>query len=173
MTSRTQPKTSQSNIIEPQTDLLYENHQKWMLKALELAQQAQNSGEVPVGAVVVSNNELIGQGWNQPIKLHDPSAHAEIQAIRDACQQQENYRLSNATLYVTLEPCAMCAGAIVHARLDSVVFAAHDPRTGAASSVFQLLDNKALNHQCEVISGIYADESATMLKAFFRARRSA
>ena len=173
MTSRTQPKTSQSNIIEPQTDLLYENHQKWMLKALELAQQAQNSGEVPVGAIVVSNNELIGQGWNQPIKLHDPSAHAEIQAIRDACQQQENYRLSNATLYVTLEPCAMCAGAIVHARLDSVVFAAHDPRTGAASSVFQLLDNKALNHQCEVISGIYADESATMLKAFFRARRSA
>ena len=173
MTSRTQPKTSQSNIIEPQTDLLYENHQKWMLKALELAQQAQNSGEVPVGAIVVSNNELIGQGWNQPIKLHDPSAHAEIQAIRDACQQQENYRLSNATLYVTLEPCAMCAGAIVHARLDSVVFAAHDPRTGAASSVFQLLDNKALNHQCEVISGVYADESATMLKAFFRARRSA
>ena len=173
MTSRTQPKTSQSNIIEPQTDLLYENHQKWMLKALELAQQAQNSGEVPVGAIVVSNNELIGQGWNQPIKLHDPSAHAEIQAIRDACQQQGNYRLSNATLYVTLEPCAMCAGAIVHARLDSVVFAAHDPRTGAASSVFQLLDNKALNHQCEVISGIYADESATMLKAFFRARRSA
>lgn len=178
MIPETQQKSSQekktdSQIDQSQTDQLYANHQRWMLKALELAQRAQDCGEVPVGSVVVANNELIGQGWNQPIKLHDPSAHAEIQAIRDACQQQGNYRLSNATLYVTLEPCAMCAGAIVHARLDSVVFAAHDPRTGAASSVFQLLDNKALNHQCEVVSGIYADESAAMLKAFFRARRSA
>ncbi len=143
----------------------------WMREALELAKRAEQAGEVPVGSLIVSNNKLVGTGWNQPIAQHDPSAHAEIQAIRNACQQQKNYRLTNATLYATLEPCAMCAGAIVHARIDRVVFAAHDPRTGAAESVFQLLDNPALNHRCEIVSGVCAEESTAMLKAFFRARR--
>ncbi len=143
----------------------------WMREALELAKHAEHAGEVPVGSLIVRENKLIGKGWNQPIAKHDPSAHAEIQAIRNACENQENYRLNNATLYVTLEPCAMCAGAIVHARIDRVVFAAHDPRTGAAESVFQLLDNKALNHRCEIVSGICAADASALLKAFFRARR--
>ena len=147
------------------------DHQKWMLEAMSLARRAENSGEVPVGALIVSDNSVIGEGWNQPIKKHDPCAHAEIQAIRSACLFQQNYRLTDATLYVTLEPCAMCAGAIVHARVQRVVFAAHDPRTGAAESVFQLLNNPALNHHCDIVSGILAEESSNMLKAFFRARR--
>jgi len=146
-------------------------HFKWMQEALSLARYAEKSGEVPVGAVIVCKGELIGKGWNQPIHSHDPTSHAEIQAIRAACRNQENYRLADSTLYVTLEPCAMCAGAIVHARIDRVVYAAHDPRTGAASSVFQLLDNSNLNHQCEIISGIYAEESSLMLKHFFRKKR--
>lgn len=147
------------------------DHHVWMQQALELAQHAESIGEVPVGALLVVDGKVVGKGWNQSIANHDPSAHAEIQAIRHACQEQKNYRLNNAALYVTLEPCAMCAGAIVHARIDTVVFAAHDPRTGAAESVFQLLDNKALNHQCEIVSGVCAEESAAMLKAFFKARR--
>jgi tRNA(adenine34) deaminase len=147
------------------------NDELWMAKALLLARKAEQSGEVPVGAVIVKDDELIGEGWNQPIQNHDPSAHAEIQAIRSACQFEKNYRLIGATLYVTLEPCAMCAGAIVHARIPRVVFAAHDPRTGAAESVFSLLDNAALNHRCEFVGGIYAEESSTLLKDFFRVRR--
>lgn len=154
---------NESNVIR--------DHQYWMRHALALAKQAELAGEVPVGSLIVCDDAIIGKGWNQPIEQHDPSAHAEIQAIRDACQNQQNYRLTGATLYVTLEPCAMCAGAIVHARIDCVVFAAHDPRTGAVESVFQLLDNAALNHRCEVISGVCAEDSALMLKAFFRARR--
>lgn len=150
-------------------------HLFWMEKAILLAKKAEDSGEVPVGAVVVKNGvkngELIGEGWNQSIQNHDPSAHAEVQALRSACQNQRNYRLIDTTLYVTLEPCAMCASAIVHARVDKVVFAAHDPRTGAAESVFALLDNPALNHQCEIISGVCAEQSSTLLKNFFRARR--
>ncbi len=143
----------------------------WMQEAMSLARRAEESGEVPVGALVVSDGKVIGEGWNQPIAKHDPCAHAEIQAIRSACLYQQNYRLTGASLYVTLEPCAMCAGAIVHARVQRVIFAAHDPRTGAAESVFQLLNNPALNHHCDIVSGICAEESANMLRAFFRARR--
>ena len=148
-----------------------EVHIKWMQEALSLARFAEQSGEVPVGAVIVSKGELIGKGWNQPIQSHDPTSHAEIQAIRSACQNQKNYRLVDSTLYVTLEPCAMCAGAIVHARIDRVVYAAQDPRTGAVSSVFHLLDNSSLNHQCEIIPGVLAEESSFLLKNFFRKRR--
>ena len=119
---------------------------QWMERALELARCAEAEGEVPVGAVVVANGEVIGEGWNRPIALHDPTAHAEIHAIRDAAIQQKNYRIPGSTLYVTLEPCAMCAGAIVHARIERVVFAATDPRSGAAGSQFQLLQHSALNH---------------------------
>ncbi len=147
-------------------------HLQWMRRALELAKQAEAAGEVPVGAVVVLNGEVIGEGWNCPIGLHDPTAHAEIQAIRAAAQQVENYRLPESTLYVTLEPCPMCAGAMVHSRIRQVVFGASDPRTGAAGSVFQLLQTQELNHRCEIISGVLAEESAGLLRQFFRNRRS-
>jgi len=143
----------------------------WMQKAIELAEQARDNDEVPVGAIVVSDNQVIGEGRNQPIGNHDPSAHAEIQAIRAACQNVQNYRLPNATLYVTLEPCPMCAGAIVQSRIQKVVFAAHEPRAGAAESVFSLLNNEALNHRCEVVSGVLAEQSSNLLKTFFKARR--
>lgn len=150
---------------------LQSQHEKWMQHAFTLAKRAEQLGEVPVGAVLVQNDELIAEGWNQPIASHDATAHAEIQAIRKAGLLVQNYRLSDTTLYVTLEPCAMCAGAIVHARIKTVVYAADDPRTGAAKSVFQLLDNPRLNHRCDVISGICAEQSSQMLKAFFAKRR--
>jgi len=143
-----------------------------MLRALALAKHAQDQGEVPVGAVLVLNDEIIGEGWNQPIRRHDPSAHAEIMALRHAGQYQKNYRLPDSTLYVTLEPCPMCAGAIVHARVGRVIFGASDPRTGAAGSVFDLLPSDArFNHRTEVSGGGMADESAELLRQFFRARR--
>ena len=147
------------------------NHDKWMLNALSLAAKAQGGGEVPVGAVVVFNNKIIGEGWNRSIGLHDPSAHAEIQAIRAACNSLANYRLPGADLYVTLEPCPMCAGAIIHARINRVIYAAADPRTGAAQSAFQLLDSPKLNHRCEIVSGVMQEQASKMLKDFFRARR--
>jgi len=143
----------------------------WMQQAIELAEHARDNGEVPVGAIVVSDDKVIGKGMNQPISNNDPSAHAEIQAIRDACQNVQNYRLSNAKLYVTLEPCPMCAGAIVQSRIQKVIFAAHEPRAGAAESVFSLLNNAALNHRCEVVSGVLAEQSSSLLKTFFKARR--
>ena len=146
-------------------------HEQWMLHAFDLAEKAKSLGEVPVGAVIVHDNAVIGEGWNQPIGLNDPTAHAEIQAIRAACQTIGNYRLPEADLYVTLEPCPMCAGAIVHARLARVIYAADDPRTGAAQSAFDLLDNDKLNHRCEVIRGIEQERASMMLKTFFRARR--
>lgn len=146
-------------------------HEQWMLHAFDLAEKAKSLGEVPVGAVIVHDNTVIGEGWNQPIGLNDPTAHAEIQAIRAACQTIGNYRLPEADLYVTLEPCPMCAGAIVHARLARVIYAADDPRTGAAQSAFDLLDNDKLNHRCEVIRGIEQERASMMLKTFFRARR--
>jgi len=142
-----------------------------MERALELARCAEAEGEVPVGAVVVANGEVIGEGWNRPIALHDPTAHAEIHAIRDAAIQQKNYRIPGSTLYVTLEPCAMCAGAIVHARIERVVFAATDPRSGAAGSQFQLLQHSALNHHCQIESGVMGEESSELLRDFFRRRR--
>lgn len=143
-----------------------------MERALELARRAEDEGEVPVGAVVVRDGVIIGEGWNRPISSHDPSAHAEIQALRDAATHLQNYRLPGTTLYVTLEPCPMCAGAIVHARVERVVFAAPDPRTGAAGSLLQLLQNPSLNHQCVVDSGLLMEQSSNLLKSFFRSRRT-
>ena len=146
--------------------------QYWMQKALEQAKKAELLGEVPVGAVLVKNDQIIGQGFNQPINKSDPSAHAEIIALREAGQTVKNYRLVDTTIYVTLEPCAMCAMAMVHARVKSIVFATREPRTGAAGSLYQLLDNPSHNHQIEIISGVLKDESSEMLKQFFKKRRS-
>lgn len=144
----------------------------FMQRALELAQIAENEGEVPVGAVLVKDGEIVGEGWNRPIAAHDPTAHAEIQALRAASQKLGNYRLPGTTLYVTLEPCPMCAGAIVHARVKRVVFAASDPRSGAAGSVFDLLpSDQRFNHRTECEGGLEAETASQKLKAFFRARR--
>ncbi len=145
----------------------------WMQRALALAVQAEAMGEVPVGALVVSGETVIGEGWNQSIVAHDPTAHAEIVALRAAAAELRNYRLPGTTLYVTLEPCAMCAGAIVQARIARVVFGARDPRAGAAGSVFNVLDHPLLNHRTDVQGGIEASACSDLLTAFFRARRTA
>jgi tRNA(adenine34) deaminase len=142
-----------------------------MRRALELARHAQESGEVPVGAVVVLDGEVIGEGWNQPIVSNDPTAHAEIVALRAAAREVQNYRLPGSTLYVTLEPCAMCAGAIVHARVARVVYGAADPKAGVARSVFNLLDSDKLNHRAQVCGGVLDGECGELLKGFFQARR--
>ena len=143
-----------------------------MRHALMLAKAAEVAGEVPVGAVVVADGQLLGRGWNRPISTHDPTAHAEIVALRDAAVRCSNYRLPGTTLYVTLEPCVMCAGAIVHARVARVVFAARDPRAGAAGSVFDLLPSDSrFNHSVACDGGLFADESGKLLREFFRARR--
>lgn len=143
----------------------------WMRAALELARQAQQAGEVPVGAVVVKDGAIIGRGWNHPIGSCDPTAHAEITALRDAAQALGNYRLADTTLYVTLEPCAMCAGAMVHARVQRLVFGAADPRAGAAGSVFDIVRASPLNHQLQVADGVFAEECGALLKQFFAGRR--
>ena len=145
--------------------------EQWMQRALALARDAEAEGEVPVGAVLVRDNAVIGEGWNRSITLNDASAHAEIQALRAAGQTQQNYRFPDATLYVTLEPCAMCAMALVHARVARVVYAATDPKTGAAGSVFDILTSDKHNHLIDVQSGVGADESSEMLRQFFRKRR--
>ena len=145
----------------------------WMRHALSLAHIAAELGEVPVGAVLVKDEQVISEGWNQPIKQHDPTAHAEIMAIRRAAQLLENYRLPGTTLYITIEPCSMCAGAIIHARISRVVFGAPEPRAGAAGSAVNLLQNVQFNHQTEVTSGILAEECAQVLKNFFSLRRKA
>ena len=145
--------------------------EQWMQYALALARDAEAEGEVPVGAVLVRDNTVIGEGWNRSITLNDASAHAEIQALRAAGQTQQNYRFPDATLYVTLEPCAMCAMALVHARVARVVYAATDPKTGAAGSVFDILASDKHNHRIDVESGVGADESSEMLRQFFRRRR--
>jgi tRNA(adenine34) deaminase len=144
-----------------------------MRRALELAQSAEGAGEVPVGAVLVaSDGQIMGEGWNRPIGAHDPTAHAEIVALRAAANAAGNYRLPGTTLYVTLEPCPMCAGAIVHARVERVVFGAVDPRSGAAGSTFDLLpSDERFNHYTRCEGGLLAQESADMLRRFFRARR--
>ena len=145
---------------------------RWMWRALDLAKKAQAYDEVPVGAVLVSaDGRLLGEGWNQPIGNNDPTAPAEIQAIRAAATAVGNYRLVDTTLYVTLEPCPMCAGALVHSRVRRVVIAAADPRTGAGGSVFELLSSPYLNHRIETDIGLLADESSELLKGFFAARR--
>jgi len=143
----------------------------WMQRAIELARVAEQQGEVPVGAVLVKENQIIGEGFNAPISTHDPSAHAEIQAIRAAASTIGNYRLLNTTLYVTVEPCVMCAGAIVHARVSEIVFGASEPRTGAAGSVFNILQSSELNHRVEIRSGVLQEECAGLLKKFFQQRR--
>ena len=143
----------------------------WMGLALEQARLAAAAGEVPVGAVVVQNSQVIATGRNFPIASHDPTAHAEVMALREAARVTGNYRLDGCTLYVTLEPCAMCSGAMLHARVDRVVFGAADPRTGAAGSVLNLFDHAQLNHQTQVSSGVLADECGQLLKDFFKPRR--
>lgn len=144
----------------------------WMRQALVLAQRAWDEGEVPVGAVLVRDGEVIGEGWNRPIGGNDPTAHAEIQALRAAGERLGNYRLPGSTLYVTLEPCPMCAGAIVHARVERVVFGATDPRAGAAGSVFDLLpSDQRFNHRTACEGGVLADEAGRLLRDFFRERR--
>jgi tRNA(adenine34) deaminase len=142
-----------------------------MHQALALARRAAAAGEVPVGAVLVMGDEALGEGWNQPISACDPTAHAEIVALRAAAARIGNYRLPGSTLYVTLEPCPMCAGALVHARVARVVFGAADPRAGAAGTVFDLLRSAALNHRADVVGGILAEECGVLLREFFRARR--
>jgi len=143
-----------------------------MSHALELARHAQSSeGEVPVGAVLVQDDKVVGEGWNRNIGASDPTAHAEILALRDAGRRLGNYRFPGAELYVTLEPCAMCAGAIVHARIARVIFAARDPKTGAAGSVFDLLQHEKHNHRVEVSEGVLGEEASELLRGFFRSRR--
>lgn len=144
----------------------------FMQHALELGKKAASLGEVPVGALLVQEQKIIGEGHNQPISAHDTTAHAEIVAIRQACQNIKNYRLPHATLYVSLEPCAMCAGALIHARVARVVCAAREPRAGAAGSVLDVMNNPRLNHCCVVEFGLLQDASSALLKSFFKARRS-
>ena len=143
----------------------------FMRRAIELAQRGAGQGEVPVGAVVVVDRQIVGEGWNQPITAADPSAHAEILALRAAATALRNYRLLDATLYVTLEPCPMCVGAIFHARVRRVVFGAKDPKTGAAGSVVDLFAEARLNHHATVEGGLLADECGELLKRFFAAKR--
>jgi len=145
----------------------------FMEQAMAMARQAENSGEVPVGAVLVKENEIIAAGGNCPISTHDPSAHAEMVTLRAAAQQLGNYRLTDTTLYVTLEPCVMCAGAIVHARVQRLIYAATDPKAGAAGSVFDIFASPRVNHQVEVLGGLLADESRSLLQSFFKSRRKA
>lgn len=149
-----------------------ESDSDWMRAALALARAAGAAGEVPVGAIVVNDGKIIGRGFNRPIGSRDPTAHAEIMALREAAQRLSNYRLLDCTLYVTLEPCSMCAGAIMHARIARVVFGAADPKTGACGSVFDLFAEPRLNHHARVQGGVLAEDSAALLSSFFAARRS-
>lgn len=152
--------------------MLSELDQQWMQYALTLADKAEAQGEIPVGAVLIRDKQIIGEGWNQSITLNDPSAHAEMLAIRQAGKLIGNYRLINTTLYVTLEPCPMCAGLLVHSRIQRLVFGAPDLKTGAAGSVMDLLRNERLNHQVEVTEGVLAAQCADKLSSFFRHRRA-
>ncbi|ROO25147.1 CRISPR-associated protein Csn1 [Salinisphaera orenii YIM 95161] len=144
---------------------------RWMREALALARRAGEAGEVPVGAVVVCDDAILGRGWNRPIAARDATAHAEIDALRDACARRGNYRLPDCTLYATLEPCSMCAGAIVHARIARVVYGADDFRAGGVHSIFSILDEPRLNHRVAHRGGVLAEDSAALLRRFFRARR--
>ncbi len=144
---------------------------QFMQQAIEQAQLAALAGEVPVGAVLVRDGQVISKGFNQPITHHDPSAHAEMLTLRQAALVEQNYRLPGTTLYVTLEPCTMCAGAILHARVDRVVFGAPDPKTGAAGSVLDVFSSKQINHQTSVEGGIMGDECGQLLRSFFKERR--
>lgn len=145
--------------------------EKWMQHALVLAARAERAGEVPIGAVLVFDDALLAEGWNQPIFARDPTAHAEIVALRSAAARLGNYRLPGSTLYVTLEPCAMCAGAIVHARVARVVYGAADSHSGAGGSVFNLLAAPALNHRADVVAGVLGEVCGQQLRAFFKQKR--
>ncbi|MDP9197798.1 MAG: tRNA adenosine(34) deaminase TadA [Pseudomonadota bacterium] len=142
-----------------------------MRRALELALRAEAEGEVPVGALVVRDDQLLGEGWNQPVALRDPTAHAEILAMRNAAQKVGDYRLAGTTLYVTLEPCPMCAAAIAHARIARLVFGAWDRRQGAAGSAFNLVSAPEMNHRVDAFGGVLSEECGVQLKRFFAARR--
>ena len=146
--------------------------EEWMRHALMLAARAEAAGEVPVGAVLVKDQQVLAEGWNQMISTHDPSAHAEMLAVRQAGQQVQNYRLPECTLYVTLEPCSMCAGLLVHSRIKRLVFGASDYKTGAAGSIMDLVCHPKLNHQLEVTAGVLAEECSMMLSTFFQRRRA-
>ncbi len=148
-----------------------DQHRVWMARALELADEAAHRQEVPVGAVLVRNGEKLGEGFNQVIGAADPTAHAEIVALRDAARREGNYRLPGTVLYVTLEPCTMCAGAMIHARVELLVFGANEPRAGAVRSTASLLDAPGYNHKVNWIGGILGDESGERLREFFRQRR--
>lgn len=145
--------------------------QYWLTHALKLAEKAQHEGEVPIGAVLVLDNQVIGEGWNQSISSNDPCAHAEVVALRQAAKAINNYRLLNSTLYVTLEPCAMCVGASVHARIERLVFGAKDPKAGAVCSVLQLLDSPHFNHRIKWDSDVMAEPCGDLLRKFFQVRR--
>jgi len=146
--------------------------ERFMREALKEAKVAASADEVPVGAVVVKGGEIIGRGLNRPVQDSDPTAHAEVVAIRAAALHERNYRLTDATVYVTLEPCAMCLGAMLNARISRLVFGAYDPKAGAAGSVIDLSDNRALNHQLEVNGGLLEDKSSSLLRRFFESRRA-
>ncbi|WNO59971.1 tRNA adenosine(34) deaminase TadA [Rheinheimera sp. MMS21-TC3] len=148
------------------------NDETWMRHAIDLAAKAEAIGEVPVGAVLVKDNQLIAEGWNQMISTQDPSAHAEMQAIRAGAKKLNNYRLTDCTLYITLEPCSMCSGLMVHSRIKRVVFGTHDLKTGAAGSVLNIVQQVEFNHQLEVVSGVLAQQCSEQLSAFFRRRRA-
>ncbi|WP_346949387.1 tRNA adenosine(34) deaminase TadA [Dyella sp.] len=161
-----------SDLPDSSTPTFSDEDERFMRRALQLAGHARDAeNEVPVGALVVLDGEIIGLGWNRNITLNDPTAHAEIQAIRAAGEKIGNYRLVGATLYVTLEPCAMCSMALVHARVGRVVYGATDPKTGAAGSVFDTLISERHNHRIQVDGGLLAEESSAMLREFFRSRR--
>ena len=147
------------------------NDKHWMEKAIALAHKAEAAGEVPVGAVLVKDNQLIAEGWNQPITSHDATSHAEIMAMREAGKKLNNYRLIDTVMYVTLEPCSMCVGAMIHARVSKVIYAASEPRTGALGGAFNLLDANQHNHIFEIEAGLMAEESKAMLQRFFKSRR--
>jgi tRNA(adenine34) deaminase len=151
--------------------LSIEQDEYWMRYALSLSDNAQQQGEIPVGAVLVKDNKIIGEGWNQSIRLHDPSAHAEMMAIREAGKSLENYRLVDSCLYVTLEPCSMCAGLLVHSRIQRLVFGAADFKTGAVGSLLDLVGDPRMNHRVEVKRGVLAQQCGDKLSAFFKLRR--
>jgi tRNA(adenine34) deaminase len=149
-----------------------QNHEHWMRLAIALAQQAANKNEVPVGAIIVQDNQIIGEGQNQPIESQDATAHAEIIAIRAACTELNNYRIPGSTLYVTIEPCTMCVGAMIHARINTVVFGAREPKAGALVSNLQLHESDIYNHKMNVAEGILSDECSELMVRFFQSKRS-
>jgi len=151
--------------------MIMNSDEDYMNLALEEAKKAEAAGEVPVGAILVLAGSVIGRGFNQPITAHDPTAHAEIVALREAALRQGNYRLSTATMYCTVEPCVMCAGAMVHARIARLVFGTPDPKAGAAGSIYNVMTDPRLNHRVEVLSGVCEDACATLLREFFARRR--